>query len=271
MRHHPLISANSCHIKRTAQFSVRKTKGEYLLRKVELRSILAVVFVFLVVSLVFAPDQGLAAEVWSDDFNRENLGTDWPAQEHVTIDDGKLRATEAGGSTYHLSTVSVGTWSFDVVDLGEFEPLLKGLFVYFMCCDPGAPDESCYAMEIYLTGKAEGYKYVYYLSRNQTRIASHDGMEGVDLKGTLHHMDISRTESGVIRVFLNDSLIIQETDTLIDTSECFKVVFGWDFAIDNLVVDDVYMEAGVPPEIIAIVLGGAGVIIVAVVVFLRRR
>jgi hypothetical protein len=240
----------------------------------ELRNILAVVFVFLVISLVFAPDQGLAAELWADNFDREVLGTTWASQEHVAIDDGWFRATQSGGSTYHEITVSVGTWSFDVMDMdkeSEFPPNIMSLFVYFMCLDPGAPSESCYSMEIAKTSKAQGYKYVYYLSKDQTRLASYDGMEGDDLTGTLHHMNISRTDSGVIRVFLNDSLIIEETNTDMTTSECFKVIFGYDFRVDNLVVEDIPKIPGPPSEVIAIVIGGACIIIVAVAVFLRRR
>lgn len=245
------------------------------MKKSEFRDIFAAVLVFLLVILVFVPDQGLAAEVWSDDFNRDLVGEDWLMQDHVTITNGRLRGTNPGAATYHLSAVSVGTWSFDVLDVSEWEgePSRPTLWVYFMCSDPSVPGYSYYSMDIVRMTKGEGYQYVYYLTKDSTRLASYDGMEGDDLDGTLHHMAISRTDSGVLRVFLNNSNspIIEVTNTEITTSECFKVIFGRDFAIDNLVVDDTPREAIFPLEWLIIGIGGAGVVIVAVVVFLRRR
>jgi len=241
-----------------------------ILKKSEFRNILAAVLVFLLVVLFFVPDQGLAAEVWVDDFDDGDL-EGWLANDHCINDNLRLRGTDTGAAIHHPSTVSVGTWSFDVVDEGEFEAASDALWVYFMCSDPSVPPVSYYSMNIIHVSKGAGYQYVYYLAKGSTNLASHDGIEGADLRGTLHHMAISRTDSGVIRVFLNGSRIIEVTNTEITTSQCFKTIFGYDWAMDNIVVDNTPPDEGIPFWLLVIIVGGASAVIIAVVVFLRRR
>ena len=73
----------------------------------------------------FMPMPSDAALIWSDDFNDLSLD-DW-FQVSCTAEDGSLRGSKPildidppTPLAYHPSTVSSGTWKFDLTEIGEW-------------------------------------------------------------------------------------------------------------------------------------------------------
>jgi len=240
----------------------------------EVGTVLVIFSIFLLTVLAFAPDLGLAAEVWSDDFEDGNLDG-WTENLNCIVSGGRMKGSQAHAEIQRASTTTSGTWSFDLHDVGEFATTAYYLTVVFKGSDPDVYPHEYYALKIIHTSAGDNLRYVYYLDKKveglETHLASYDGLLADDLRGTLHQISISRTEVGEMVVRLNGTAILESTDADVTTSEYFFIVFDYDWAIDNILVDDVPTPAGIP--LIFLVVGGAGVVVVllVVLVFLKRR
>jgi len=214
------------------------------------------------------------AVVWSDDFNDGNYegwtinenpafatGPNWTAANHY------LEFNQSGfGVISHPSSVVNGMWSFDV-----------------------KPHESSFTEVVFIsnniTEQADMNDWVGYWihfeasadniilslrEKNGGPFTTVDSYEtSIPIAGW-HHIDVTKTEAGLFKVYHNGSLIMQGVSTEIDTSVMFAVYAENSQAIDNIVVDD-----QPPPDIdwvliieIAVL---AVVIIVVLVIFLKRR
>ncbi|UCH05808.1 MAG: hypothetical protein JSW05_06490, partial [Candidatus Thorarchaeota archaeon] len=175
---------------------------------------------------------------------------------------------------WHPSSVSVGSWSFDVQWVGAWNSTegRRGLLVLFMSSEPFVDQWDHYVLSVYLapTGEHFSSELLRVTDDIVTEMVSYDFPESSNFRGT-HHFNISRDAEGHLSVLLNGTEVMQETDTEITTSAFFLISFHCDFAVDNIVVDDTVLTPVIPPEIVVIVIAGAAVVVVAVVVFLRRR
>ncbi len=241
-------------------------------------------FLVLLLSLASYAQECSAITVWSDDFEDGNLDG-WYKDDYSTVIDGQYRSTRRSfpdtswgvSNIYRRSNVTVGTWRFDALDIGEWEHWgeIRGVQVRFMGTDPKEGPQNGYSLLINHAATQDAWIYNYQLNRKMeginTVLSSYDGMEGEDLRGTLHRIAITRTSAGQMSVYLNGSLILQGSDNEVSTSEYFYIRLTWDFAIDNITVDnDVLIDVGAPLGLIAI--GSCTtVVLAAAVVLLKRR
>ena len=163
---------------------------------------------------------------------------------------------------------------FDMLDIGNWRMDLRpGLYVYFMSSHPDTPPQTTYCLRITQGTTSAGLKYIYAITKMDgeatVTLASADGIEDSDLKGTLHHIRIARSASGHRSVFVNGTLLVEATDNEISTSDCFRMILGYDYAIDNIVVDDA--PPGIPMELLAVGAGAVAIVVITLVALKRRR
>ncbi|UCH05088.1 MAG: hypothetical protein JSW05_02710, partial [Candidatus Thorarchaeota archaeon] len=120
-----------------------------------------------------------------------------------------------------------------------------------------------------------GKQYQYSLWGHYTgRMAIYYGLEGsaAELRGTLHAINITRTEAGDMSVYLNGSRILSGTDTQITSSTSIFIDLAYDWAIDSLVVDDTPIDSFVVPlELVAVGAGAVAIVVVVLAILKRRR
>lgn len=228
--------------------------------------------VALMCLLLLGPIACSATEVWSDDFEDGNLDG-WIGDASTFVVDGALcgsRSTEV----YRPCNLSCGAWSFDVRDIGGWQQAkLPGLFVYFMSSHPDTPLRTSYWFRITQASTAAGLKYVYAIRKMdgtvETTLASADGLERSSLKGVLHHIKVTRTAAGHMSVYVNGTLVVEATDNGISTSECFRILLNYDYAIDNIVVDDA--PPGIPMELLGVGAGAVAIVVVTLVALKHRK
>ncbi|MFW9944545.1 MAG: hypothetical protein ACFFB7_06060 [Candidatus Sifarchaeia archaeon] len=170
------------------------------------------------------------------------------------------------------STVTVGTWDYDVVELGSMGGWLG---VWFMADTSNFHTANYYAVRLTRVMTATGSIPVFGLYRSlntsqgvsKVKLGSYDGPESPQ---GAHHIRVSRNQDGRIRVYVNGTLGIDVTDTEIDESTCF--VF-WDYimdtALDNIVVTDEPETDGIPWWLV-VAIGGVVIVVVALIIFKRR-
>lgn len=236
-----------------------------------LRSLVCLGILVLMCSLAFVAGPCSATEVWSEDFDDPSLDG-WVADANTIVVDGTLRGSRST-EVYRPCNLTSGTWSFDVLDIGNWRMDDRpGLYVYFMSSDPDAGTQITYSLRITQGTTSTGLKYIYAITKMDgfatVTLASADGIENSVLKGTLHHIKIARTASGHMSVFVNGTLIVEATDNEISTSDCFRIILGYDYAIDNIVVDDA--PPGIPMELLAVGASAVAIVVVAVLVLKRR-
>ena len=167
----------------------------------------------------------------------------------------------------------VGTWSFDllVVDSGT-----SCLHVCFYC-------ES---FEIYpITGmdlkvSRNGFELMYWLDYYDDSIGEY--FPPFVMTGW-QHIDITRDDTGLIRVYINNSLCIETVDNRIPSSSYFYLLTNQGEGLDNIVVSDSIDITPIPgtpsvsplaflgPYLPLIVLGGVLACLLVVGVILRRH
>jgi hypothetical protein len=242
-----------------------------MIKKYMRMSMKGVLLLSFLLVLFIEPSLCSATEVWSDNFDDGNLDG-WVHDAGSTAMGGALRfsySTEA----YRPSNITSGAWSFDVLTIGDWgNAAFSALSIHFMTTDPASPPVAYYCLKITQGGVAAGLKYIYSIVKGDggsfTTLASGDGLEGTDLKGVLQHIGVTRSPTGHMTVHVNDTLILETTNNDITTSGYFRIIMTYDYAIDNIVVDDAL--PGVPMELLAIGVGVAAILVVAVVIVKRR-
>ncbi|MFX1416758.1 MAG: hypothetical protein ACFFC0_08085, partial [Promethearchaeota archaeon] len=222
--------------------------------------------------LLLGPIACSATEVWSDDFNDGNFDG-WVGDARTIVVDGTLRGSYST-EVYRQCDLTCGVWSFDILDMGGWELSYEpGLYMYFMSSHPDTPLRTFYCLRVTQGTTATGLKYIYAITKMDgeatVTLASADGIERPDLRGVLHHIKVTRTATGHMSVYVNETLMVEATDSEISTSECFRILLGYDYAIDNIVVDDT--PPGIPMELLAVGAGAVAIVVVTLVALRRRR
>ena len=195
--------------------------------------------VFILVFLVlYESIPSSAATVWSDDFDDGNLD-DWTIiQGNFSVDNGLLHATEDWNRIDHTSSVSYGTWSFDLyLNSGttpEGHSLCRILFI------SGDPDpEFNHTTNYYdLTLFRNHYSlsmYNWTLAWAPLRLDYYYPPE--DYSGWWH-IDITRGMDGQFNVFLNGSRIMEAQNDRYTISSLFCFYTHEGCLLDNIVVSD---------------------------------
>ncbi len=237
--------------------------------------LLALIFVLAII-----PTPVSAALVWSEYFEELDFDT-WTAQSCQLIDNelhgingDHISAVHA----YRESTVAVGTWKFDLREVGGWGEELDTCRVTFLSpLEPEVPDWEYIALSIVHGSNTQGVRLIYRIEKymnNQPKIilGTHLGEIVDNTAGTLNHFGITRTAGGLITVYLNNTQIIQVTDTDITETNWFDYYTWDDWAFDNIEVYDT-IEIGQPLTLLSIGLvgGGAIAIVVIAVYFMKIR
>jgi len=229
-----------------------------------------------------------AAVQWSDDFTDGNydgwnvVSAEWSAVDNLLEVVG---GTPVGcdmcvipGIIYHESTVTSGTWSFDIeYDLNSTEEAAVPK-VFFMSSDP--ENWNGYCVEIQPVVSGESTLAAFRLLRGTTT----QGVVGTDytILGSFDvdegnqgskHIDVTRTAAGQITVWIDGVQAIQATDTVIDAESCeyFVVFTNNEWTFDNVVVDDALTVGGIPLELIMVGAGAAAIVILVGAVLKIKR
>jgi len=170
--------------------------------------------------------------VWDDDFNDGDLDG-W------TVTEGAFSASEytASGLTplsncvYHSSRLTAGTWSMDTIfgesgeqkiwftvndmDWGDFDRPLEGY--YLLLTDTNT-------MGLWNNSDT--------VDQEKDACSIAGGLQGG------HHIDITRTIDGLIRVYLDGSLCLELMDDSKIVSSFFYLQFDGRHAVDNITLSD---------------------------------
>jgi hypothetical protein len=224
---------------------------------------------------VLGPSYCSAVEVWSEDFEDDPPLGEWEVSPSATVVDGCFRGDGLAAEVYRPCDITSGSWSLDVLDVGSWGlAVYSAVFIYFMTSDPEATAQTYYCLKISQGGVAAGLKYIYAFTKRgegtSVTLASGDGIEGTDLAGTLHHIRVTRSTTGHMSAYVNETLVVEATDNEITTSEYFRIVLTYDYAIDNIVVDDA-PPLDVPLEYIIIGIGIVAIVVVIAIIVKRRR
>jgi hypothetical protein len=237
--------------------------------------VLSIAVVTLLCLTAFGPVRCNAAVIWSEDFN--TVPPDWLLR-GCDVDEGWLRmngSMEVAGDpacvANRSSSVTVGTWEFDLIELGATGGWLG---VWFMADGSDFATSNYYAVQLTRSSTATGSIPVFGLYRNfeeaKVKLASYDGPESPQ---GAHHITFTRNSAGQIKVYLNGTAVIDVTDTEIDESTYFVFwAIIMDTALDNVVVNDDLPPPPPPPWWwLVIVAGGVIIIVVAAIVLKRKR
>ena len=255
--------------------------------------IVGLAMLFLLCWMGYYPIEGRSAIVWSDDFDDGNFdgwticenaeistGSDWSAADNYLQLEEDTWSSFFGlewGVISHPSNVAYGNWSFDFkandssVEVGAFVSIMFVSNNITALTDIN--DWSCYWVYFEVVSASE---FTVKLRKNLMTIINTTDTN-VPVAGW-HHIEVTRTESGLFSVYHNGSLIIQDDDTGIDTSEMFAFAGQKGIMIDNIVVDNEIpttppttpTSPSMPLELL-VVGAGVVVVIVVIVIILRRR
>jgi len=196
-------------------------------------SVLAVLGVLLLVcSTSYALPPGRAATVWSDDFNDGDYAG-W------TVDHGTYTAVsyrlentaDILNTIYHASTVTTGTWSFDLDIVSPSVP--NPTWVLFMSDDVINGYGVTFGLTKVMLQKTVNGVF--------TALASYliGPNEGTVLRA-LEHVDVTRNAAGEMHVWVNGTHRLFYQDTTFTTSTYFVHGSETDAAhyLDNVVVSN---------------------------------
>ena len=269
----------------------------------------------LVAALILQPAVQ-AAEVWSDDFDDENYDGWTISEGEFSVSDGMLTPSPGETLDYfsvirHNSSITIGTWSFDLVGREKSDSWYNNAFNY----DNGRRFVEIQFMASKLdfwnqTGYAFGIWQPYGRMGENPAFVLHKWIDGnpegeavkkyvpLDFNGK-HHIDITRNSTGHIGVYINDTLRLSYVDTEVETSSYFEISSFRDYAmigIDNITVDDepIYTTtpttttttddttettttttssttAGIPMEWLAVGIGVPVILVIVLVVWKVRK
>jgi len=264
--------------------------------KAEIVKLTALLFGLIFVFTLFT--QSAAAVVWSDNFDDGNYNGWTVIEGHWQVTDGYLEDYYVDEFIYmiwHDSSQVVGTWSFDLYQSGTGDNARS--ICLFMANE--TDDYNYYGYGLRITETS-----VLLMKQEGQRITAETLSFVVfeDFLNTWTHFDVTRNSTGGLHVYVNATSTTTEPDiTVVDTEYSYSERFVW-YAlgifvhIDNITVDNEILIT--PPEptttttettttsdttttdgtalpidttLLIAGAGVVGVIIIAAVVFTRRR
>jgi len=241
---------------------------------------------------LFVPLLCKADPVWSDNFDDLNYDGWTVTNGTFTAADGTLRPTGGSWDYYiivHPSTVTTGTWSFDVTGLTEaYGPSYENRVLY-MCVTP-VPRNGWRAAGLLIGGSGPEIGAWASIDGEHDAVRLGEAWDFPSDASRLawQHINITRGSDGRLCVYVNGTLVIdaagwEQNLDLVTTSNYFCFATSQkDFAIDNIVVSDTVDIQPPPPKpaptpfyLQPMFLGLAGLVVVGAVVltvlYLRRR
>jgi hypothetical protein len=211
--------------------------------------------------------------MWSDDFNDGNYNGWTVTNGTFSAADHTLRSIGAGGAIIHSSSVTTGTWSFDILGVNTTA-------IGIMSNYP-IPTSALNTLGITKIGIVLALDVA--VQGSGTRVTEYDFPSGTRFSGW-QHIDITRSSDGRTCVYHNGTLVIDRVVTQITASEYLWVLFGssqnvldTEGAIDNIVVSNtIDIQPPAPPFYMqtwfwATIVAVAVVVVVIVVLLMRRK
>ena len=236
-------------------------------------SFFALTCVLLISLVLLLPDSASATLVWSDAFDDGNFDGWTVTYGSYSCAENALLAIQYSSAIHYPSTVMVGTWSFDLLLIDSGTSCLHVCFY-------------CESFQIYPTTGMDlkvsrnGFELMYWLDYYDDSIGEY--FPPFVMAGW-QHIDITRDDTGLIRVYINDSLRIETVDNRIPSSSYFYLLTNQGEGIDNIVVSDsvdITPNPATPsgtlfeflaPYLPLVVLGLALIVVLSVGILFRRR
>jgi hypothetical protein len=164
-----------------------------------------------------------AAEVWSDNFD-DNDYNDWIVTEgNFSIVNGALRSDSARSTIVHNSSISTGTWSFDVYVESDNVTNTLDCAIYFINDDFAETYGLMFSEDLLLLIAGDST-----IEQYQTTI---------EFTGWWN-IKVTRDASGLFTVFINDFFYMSEVDLQFSSSSTFSFWSRTGSMLDNVVVSD---------------------------------
>jgi hypothetical protein len=170
--------------------------------------------------------------VWSDDFDDGDLEgwETWWKKGFYSTDDGVL-SIKTGGDLYHESTVLTGTWSFDLYLDNNLGTTHEFRFT-----------ESPFNFQN-LEVKQNGTTQIWITTQRDGTIPKSSYLDLGEKVGGWHHFDISKDETGMIKVYYDGNFIFEHFDDREFDAEKLVIMYCCDGPVlDNLIVRDQIIE-----------------------------
>jgi hypothetical protein len=223
----------------------------------------------------FSPVQVSGALVWSEYFNELDYGT-W-TMESCQLINNELHGINgdhvSAVMAYRESTIAIGTWKFDLREVGEWGEELDICKIYFMSpLEIEATDWEYYALSIVHSSGSGGVRLSYRIEKYvnnlpKVLIATYLGEYTESTKETLHHFAITRIANGQMTVYLNGTQVMQGTDTDLTTTNWFGFYTWDDWSLDNIEVYDTIEIGGTQSLVTIGVVGAAAIVLVVIAVY----
>ncbi len=216
LKQHEYITTQLSQVKRMIYTPQAKTKTILL------------VLCLLALTYGVSPQVG-AVMVWSDNFNDTNYNG-WTVETGAfSAADNTLRCTsEAMGVVHHPSTVASGTWSFDFLFTGS----LHVSIIYFAV---GVMSDLMGNQGYQITVNNYGFTLYVVTDSATTTLDSYTAPGGIQGR---QHFDFTRDAGGLIRGYLNSTLVVEATNTEHTTVNYFLAHMFQDESLDNVVVSN---------------------------------
>jgi hypothetical protein len=179
-------------------------------------------------AFVLNPRPVEAATVWSDTFDDGDYDGWTVTYGSYSCTDHSLISTQYSSAINRSSSVMVGTWSFDLllIDSGT-----SGVHICFYCESFVFYPITGYDLKV----SRNGFELMYWLDYYDDSIGEY--FPPFVMAGW-QHIDITRDETGLIRVYINSTLRIETVDNRIPSSNYFHLLSNPGEGLDNIVVSD---------------------------------
>jgi len=235
--------------------------------------VLSLLIMFVIVGRLYIPCCNADLQ-WYDDFDDGDC-TGWTVS-LCSAEDGSLRATDSPAMAYRASSITSGTWSFDLEHLawseanrpsGQLSTYVYNSIIFFMSTDPDVLPRQFYCLVSGYAILDDKYIPAYTLRKSAgfggdigawPLLSSWDGLEF-----SWYHFDITRSPDGEINVFMNGTHVTQIWDTDINKSDFFIYSAYQNRALDDVVVSDtIDIVPAIPPFWVIGVIGGMFILMV---------
>jgi hypothetical protein len=224
-------------------------------------------------AFAFNPRPIEAVQVWSDTFDDGNYDGWNVTYGSFSCIDNALVSNQYSSAIHRPSTVIVGTWSFDLLLI---DSSTSGVHICFYCESFVFYPITGYDLKV----SRNGFELMYWLDYYDDSIGEY--FPPFVMAGW-QHIDITRDDTGLIRVYINDTLRIETVDNRIPSSNYFHMLSNQGEGVDNIVVSDSVDITPTPaahpgtlfellaPYLPLVVFGLALIAVLGVGILFRRR
>lgn len=220
-------------------------------------TIIAVVLISVLLVIPFVSAAEVEPYTWNDDFEDGDLG-DWRVDDgNVTLENGVLQVIPSGNlptfwfaEVYHPSSVSIGTWSFDV--------RTNYLTIWFSA-STHFNNRSAFGIQVRNLANDTDYFLMQLINYTYQRLGNYK----VNRDNLWHHIEVTRNNLGQFSVEIDGNFAIGANSNFYFVSEYFILdTIGAYTSLDNVSV----ISSNTPTRSLVVIETGLLVILVAALV-----